>query len=53
MLFIAEIKLINCLAGLMRQSIAAVRWNRVNRHFNIIDLDTGWNNGFNHSSFRI
>ena len=42
MLFIVEINFINCLAGLMRQ------WNRVNRHFNVIDLitcgiDNGWN----------
>jgi hypothetical protein len=39
---------------------STVRWNRVNRHFNFIDLATGnlWNGhrlecGFNQSAFRI
>ena len=58
MLFIVEIKFLNCLAD--ETVDCAVRWNRVNRHFNIIDLAGGnlWNRlrlvcGFNQSAFRI
>ena len=59
MLFIVEIKFINCLAGLMRQWIAQSD-GTVNRHLNVIDLADGnlWNRhrlecGFNQSAFRI
>ena len=57
---IVEIKFINCLAELMRQLDGAVRWDRVNRHFKVIDLAGGnmWNRhqlecDFNQSAFRI
>jgi hypothetical protein len=44
MLFIVEIKFLNCLAGLMIVD-CAVRWNRVNRRINILALAGGnlWN----------
>jgi hypothetical protein len=59
MLFVVEIKFINCLAGLMRHWIAQSD-GRVNRHFKVIDLASGnlWNRhrlecGFNQSAFSI
>jgi hypothetical protein len=57
MLFIVKIKFINCLAGLIAQIVdCAVRWNSVNRHFNLIDLAGGRHRLeciFNQSAFRI
>ena len=50
MLFIVEIKFINCWAD--ETVDCTVRWNRVNRHFNITELASG-NCGFNQSAFRI
>jgi hypothetical protein len=61
MLFIVEIMFGLDETGWADETVdCAVRWNRVNRHFNVIDLAGGnlWNRhqlecGFNQSAFRI